>query len=136
MVIIIFFCRMHCFLFKSVNKDFSQLSERHFQTCLSFHYKLCESLEDFQTFLRPMFVSITMTWCPMFCYTIYYSVKEVENKSLIILVDIIFFTFFILIFTLSIMIARVDVEAKKGLNSVYGTAIKSFNNKQAIFPVS
>ena len=61
--------------------------------------------------------------------------EEVENKSLIILVDIVVFIFFVFILILSIMIARVDVEAKKGLHSVYGKAIKcqSFNNKQAIF---
>ena len=59
-IIIIFFCRMHCFLFKRVNKDFTQLSKKYFKTCLSIHYKLCESLEELQTFLRPMFVLITM----------------------------------------------------------------------------
>ena len=135
-IIIIFFCRMHCFLFKSVNKDFSQLSKRYFKTCLSIHYKLCDSLEELQTFLRPMFVSITMIWCPMFCYYIYYTVKEVEKRTLIILVDFIIFIFLVFIFILSIMIARVDVEAKKGLHWVYGKGIKSFSNKQTVFPVS
>ena len=110
-IIIIFFCRMHCFLFKSVNKEFSQLSKSHLKNCLSFHYKLCKSMKELQTFLQPMFVSITMIWCPVFCYFIYYSIKEVENKSLIILVDILVFIFFVFILILSIIIARVDVEA-------------------------
>ena len=123
-VIIIFFCRMHCFLFKTIDKHFNQLSEkhrkRHLKSYLSFHYKLCESVEELQTFLRPMFVLITSIFCPLFCYILYYSLKnqEFENNILMILTDfsaIIFLTF---IFVFSSIIAMIDIEAKKGLHSV------------------
>ena len=134
MVIIIFFCRMHCFLFKSCNKYFTQMSKKHLKTCLSFHYKLCESVEELQNFLRPMFVSITTMWCPIICYLIYYSVKdkEVENNFRIILVDIIMHIFLIFIIAFASMIAKIDVESKKGIHSVCKWGLK-ISNKQAIF---
>ena len=137
-VIIIFFCRMHCFLFKSCNKYFTQLSKslhkNNLKTCLSLHYKLCESVEELQTFLRPMFVWITSLWCPIFCYIIYYTInnKRAGYNTIIILADIIIFIFFLLIFCLLSMIAMIDVEAKKGIHSVYWCGLKI---KQASYPV-
>ena len=141
LAIIIFFCRMHCFLFKSVDKDFRQLSKNYrknrLKTCLSFHYKLCDSVEELQTFLRPMFVSITSLWCPIYCYILYFYMnnKNFENNLIAILTSLVAFIFFLINFYLSLTIAMIDIEAKKGLHYVYGCALKLLD-KQAHFPVS
>ena len=129
---------MHCFLFKKFTEYFTKLSKncrkKHLKTCLSFHYKLCESVEELQTFLRPMFVSLTLLWCPMFCYLLYYLVFNKESELLIFLVVLIGFVFFLFILILSVMIAMIDVVAKECVHSVYGCALK-LANKQATFPV-
>ena len=136
--IIIFICRMHCFLFKSHNKYFNQLSEkrrkRNLKTYLSIHYKLCESVEVFQTFLRPMFVTITMSWCTMVCSGLYFILlnKQVENNYVMISANATLLTFFILTLILSSIIAMIDIDVKRGLHAVYGCALK-LPNKQAIF---
>ena len=132
---------MHCFLFKSHNKYFNQLSEkrrkRNLKTYLSIHYKLCESVEVFQTFLRPMFVTITMSLCTMFGSGLYFTLlnKKVENNYVIIPVNVALLTFFILTIILSSIIAMIDIEAKGGLHAVYGCALK-LPDKQAVFQVS
>ena len=137
-VLMIFFCRMHCFLFNKCNEYFTHLSKKcrkkHLKTCLSFHYKLCESVEEFQTYLRPTFALLTTIWCPICCYIIYSSINN-RDQLLIILGDFVCFVFVSFILILSILIAMIDIRAKEGIHSVYGCALK-LANKQAIFPVS
>ena len=139
-VIIILICRMHCFLFKSCNKSLTQISGKHskiiFKNCLSFHYKLCESVEELQTFLRPMFVLITTIWCPIFCYILYFILKnsEFERHFMMILTFFIGLIFLLLILILSTLIALIDIEAKKGSHTVFGFALKQ-SNKQDKFHV-
>ena len=141
MIIIIFFCRMHCFLFKSCGKYFTQLSKKspknHLKTCLSFHYKLCESVEELQTFLRPTFVLITSVFRPLFCYFFYLTFKNTEEQDnySMIFGDMAAFIFFIFTIILSSMIAMIDVEAKRGAITVHGFAFK-VSNKQDIFQVN
>ena len=140
MVIIIFFCRMHCFLFKSINKSITQISgkhpKNHLKTFLSFHSKLCESVEELKKFLRPMFVMIIMIWCPMFCYVFYFFLKNNEFGNHLIVILLVFtnFIFCIFIIILLAMIAMIDVEAKKGLYNVVRRALK-ISTKHHIFPV-
>ena len=139
-VIIIFFCRMHCFLFKTNDKNFSKLSKkyrkRNLKTYLLFHYKLCESVEEFQTFLRPMFVLITTTFCAVFCYMIYFNLKnsENENNSVMFLLNVAALIMLIFSLILSGVIAMIDIESKKGLHLIYGSALK-LSNKELIFKV-
>ena len=137
-VLMIFFCRIHCFLFKKCNEYFTHLlkkcRKKHLNTCLSFHYKLCESVEEFQIYLRTIFVLLTIIWCPMSCYFIYCTVNN-RNELLIILGDFVCFIFLIFTFNLWLLIAMIDVRAKEGIHSVYGCALKLANN-QATFHVS
>ena len=139
-VLMIFFCRMHCFLFNKCNEYFTHLSKncrkKHLKTCLSFHYMLCESVEESQTFMRPMFVWITTIWCPMFCYLLYYSFNTKESDFMIISIVFTTFIFFSFILILLTMIAMIDIVAKDGIHSVYGCALKLANDKQASYPVS
>ena len=137
-VLMIFFCRMHCFLFKKFNEYFTHLSKKcpknHLKTCLSFHYKLCESVEEFQTNLKPIFLLLTIIWCPICCYFIYFSVKN-RDEIIIILADFVFSIFLLLLLILWLLIALIDIRAKEGIHWVYGCALK-LANKQATFPVS
>ena len=140
MVIIIFFCRMHCFLFKSYNNYLIRISgkrqKKHLKTFLSFHYKLCESVEELKTFLRPMFVLISTIFRPVIVYFFYCTFKNREETSYImILSDFIIFIYFLFVIVLTSMIANIDVETKKRLNTVYECALKLSNN-QDIFAVS
>ena len=140
MIIIIFFCRMHCFLFKYCNNYFFQLSKnhrkRHLKTYLLIHYKICESVEELQTFLRPMFVLITMTFCPIFCSILYFRFKNTDNDNNLMMILVVFtgLIFLILILILSALIALIDVEAKKGSHKVFGYALK-LSTKQDTFQV-
>ena len=137
--IIIFICRMHCFLFKSCYKYFTQLSKNYrknyFNICLSFHHKICESVEEFKTFLRPMFVLITTIFCSISLNTLYFTFEHGRFETMIIMCDIIALVIFIFTITLAVIIALIDVEAKIGMHSVYGCALKLSNN-QAVFSVS
>ena len=141
MVIIIFICRMHCFLFKNCNNYFTQLSEnrrkKNLKTYISLHYKLFESVKEFQKYLQPMFVLNTTIWCPLFCYIIYFNLKNSENESnlVIILINIAALIMFIFSIILSGFIAMIDTEGKKGLHSIYRCALK-LSNKETIFKVS
>ena len=137
-VLMIFFCRMHCFLFNKCNEYFTHLSKKcrknQLNTCLTFHYKLCESVEVFQTYLRPIFVLLITIWCPNCCYFIYFSLNN-KDELLIILADFVISIFLLFVLFLSLLIAMIDVRAKEGVHSVYGCALK-LANKQATFPVS
>ena len=135
MVIIIFFCRMHCFLFKNCNKSMTRLSKNNLKTSLSFHYKLCESVEELQSFLRPMFVLITSVFRPLFCCFFLFTFKITENNYAILLSDVVAIIFFIFTIILSSMITMIDVEAKRGLQSIIGRTFK-LSIKQDVFPVS
>ena len=60
--------------------------------------------------------------------------RDFENNYIIILIDLIAFIFFIFTIYFSLIIALIDVEAKRGIHYVYGCAIK-LSDKQALFSV-
>ena len=80
---------------------------------------------------------ITTTFCALFCYMIYYNLKNSENENnyIMILLDVTALIVLIFSLILSGVIAMIDIEAKKGLHLIYGCTLK-LSNKEKIFKVT
>ena len=74
------------------------------------------------------------SWIPILCYMSYYLIFAKVNNDLTLVITFIIINLGLLLLSLSVLIARMDIEAKNGLHFIHGLAL-NINDKDLIFKV-
>ena len=134
----VFICRKYILIFKYLNQNLNYCFETNdkklLKSLLRLHYKICESLNKTNHYLKTNFIIFIISWILIICFANYYSVFSKVNSNVILLALILVVSVDLLLLSLSILIARMDIEAMNGLQFIHGLAL-NINDKDLIFKV-
>ena len=111
-------------LFRDLNRRLSRISVRNIKHFLSVHSLLCESVVKANDYLGTIFMISVLFWSPNCCYVIYVMMFARVNGIVPYWAMLATLSVALVFIYLVFSIAYIDIEAKKGLNFVYGLGLR------------
>ena len=135
-ILCFFICLKFIKLFEKVNIHLKFVSNRNeLAKLLILHNRLGDSVMEANRFLEPVFTILTTLFSLIICYMTFNGIFSKLTAIPIVLIYCTALQFLILLIAMSSMIAYIDIEAKRGLHSVYRFA-KSIKSKKLLFLAS
>ena len=117
-------------VFSQINNSMKQIKNNNrIKHLIIIHFKVCDSLYYNNEYIKKFYIIIVFTFGQLLCYILYYVLfARIEfHETISIFMLIIASIFISLLLYLSLKIAFIDFESKRGLHSIHGLVFKKIN---------